>query len=337
EGIIIQRPTTTTVSTATINYTSSGNTTAPVLSGSPTSVADAVPASQMLANIGDFVWFDADEDGIQDGGEEGIEGITLNLSGSGLDIDVQTDADGNYLFPSLFPGTYTLTVTPTTDYPSISASDQGGDDAVDSDFDAVGNSTVILVGGSGSDISVDVALNTTPLPVELLEFEANGQAESVSLMWMTASELNNQGFSIERKTTEGSFAEIAFVAGQGTSSALHTYSFVDENVQMGQVYWYRLKQYDLDGRFSFSDIVSVSMETESVIRCFPNPVVDELNIRAEHRIRSISLYDLTGRVVLRQEVNTINPTIKLAEIPKGRYWVKIIDERGQSHRQALTK
>lgn len=337
EEILIERPTTTTVSTATVNYTISGNSHAATLRGAPTSVGDAVGPAEMLANIGDFVWDDTNMDGIQDGGELGIAGINLNLTGAGINVDVQTDADGNYLFPSLFSGTYTLTVSTNTDYPSISTSDQGGNDAVDSDFDGSGNSTVIMVGGTGNDVSVDVALNSTPLPVELLDFVANVQNENVALIWYTATEVNSRGFSIERKTSVGSFEEIAFVEGVGNSTKIQSYRFVDEKVEPGDNYFYRLKQIDINGQFSLSDVIEISLIDNPQINCFPNPVSNQLHIESQSEIKKVEIFDLSGKMLLIQEFHKLNPTLDVSSLMNGYFWVRVTDQNGRSFQQIIEK
>ncbi len=95
------------------------------------------------------------------------------------------------------------------------------------------------------------------IPVELTSFAANVNENNVTLNWTTATELNNQGFDVERNSGNG-FEKIGFVAGFGTSSEIHTYSYVDGSLQEG-TYTYRLKQVDFDGTFEYSDVVEVDV------------------------------------------------------------------------------
>ncbi len=114
-----------------------------------------------------------------------------------------------------------------------------------------------------------------PIPVELTSFTAKVIDYKVVLNWSTATELNNQGFEIQRKIksdTENEWERVAFVAGFGTVTQPKSYSYIDE-VQSG-IYLYRLKQIDYDGSFSYSDEVEVDvnlLKEFSLEQNFPNP------------------------------------------------------------------
>jgi len=88
------------------------------------------------------------------------------------------------------------------------------------------------------------------VPVELTSFAANVNENNVTLNWVTASEINNQGFNVERNAGNG-FEKIGFVAGFGTTTETHSYTYNDNSLQEG-TYTYRLKQVDYDGTFEYS-------------------------------------------------------------------------------------
>ena len=81
-------------------------------------------------------------------------------------------------------------------------------------------------------------------------FSANVLDKKVVLDWGTATELNNNGFEVQRKSGAGDFATIGFVKGAGTSTNQHNYSFTDKDLFSGK-YSYRLKQMDDDGKYEF--------------------------------------------------------------------------------------
>ena len=112
-----------------------------------------------------------------------------------------------------------------------------------------------------------------PLPVELTSFTASTNGAEVILNWSTATELNNYGFEIQRKVLGGDFATVAFVKGQGTTTQQNQYSFADKNLDEGK-YFYRLKQMDYGGQFSYSQIVEVDVRTldnYTLEQNYPNP------------------------------------------------------------------
>jgi hypothetical protein len=112
------------------------------------------------------------------------------------------------------------------------------------------------------------------LPVELVEFRANAIGTDVELNWRTASESNNYGFEIHRKQSNSEFQKVGFVPGYGTTTQAQSYRFVDSKLPMG-TYYYRLKQIDRDGSFSFSAVVeavaSLAPETFELRQNHPNP------------------------------------------------------------------
>ncbi len=111
------------------------------------------------------------------------------------------------------------------------------------------------------------------VPVELTSFSALVNGTSVSLNWSTATELNNYGFEVQRKSLNGNFATIGFVNGKGTSTVINDYSFTDNELEEGK-YFYRLKQIDYDGKYEYSKIIEVDvrmLSSFSLEQNYPNP------------------------------------------------------------------
>ncbi len=118
---------------------------------------------------------------------------------------------------------------------------------------------------------------TEIVPVELLAFTASVRNSDVELLWSTATELNNLGFEIERSIDgQDNFVTVGFVDGKGSSTEINYYSFTDRPQVSGvnQIY-YRLKQVDFDGTFSYSDVVNVSYDVPAefvLSQNYPEPV-----------------------------------------------------------------
>ena len=110
-------------------------------------------------------------------------------------------------------------------------------------------------------------------PVELLSLNAEIIGKNVQLNWITATETNSYGFSIERSRNNSSFEEVGFVNAAGNSSSIKNYKFVD-NLTVSGKYYYRLKQIDMDGTFEYSPEVEVSINNPddfSLSQNYPNP------------------------------------------------------------------
>ena len=140
------------------------------------------------------------------------------------------------------------------------------------------------------------------IPVELTSFSANVVDRSVVLNWTTATEVNNQGFEIEISEDGTNFNNIGFVPGFGTTTEPKSYSYTDQSVNSG-TYYYRLKQIDFDGSFTYSDVVEVEVSLPiefSLEQNYPNPFNPSTSIQFSLPINArvvISIFNLVGEKV----------------------------------------
>lgn len=135
------------------------------------------------------------------------------------------------------------------------------------------------------------------LPVELLSFEAAlSPSGVVTLSWSTATEINNEGFYIQKApalSDELQWEDIRFVEGNGNKESLSTYTCTDE--YFTQDAYYRLKQVDYDGQFEYHDMVFVGFPMDAGINVFPNPFTDRLYIQLREGGYHVSIRDLYGK------------------------------------------
>lgn len=166
------------------------------------------------------------------------------------------------------------------------------------------------------------------LPVTLLEFEAKRKNQTTDLSWLTASEQNNKGFTVQRSSNGLNFTDIGFVpaAGNGNSAAAQKYSFTDLLPFKGRNY-YRLLQQDIDGKTKSSEIRIVDFSKNSVVTIYPNPTVSVINISissAANEQVQLRITDITGRVLKLQNYNNASGTIQLDvnNLSKGIYMLE---------------
>ncbi len=121
---------------------------------------------------------------------------------------------------------------------------------------------------------MNFAIAYNSVPVELTSFNASTNGDgNINLNWSTATETNNQGFEIERKSINNEFEKIGYVTGYGTTTEPKSYSFTDDKISTGK-YSYRLRQIDFDGTFEYSNEIEieVSIPNEYFLRQnYPNP------------------------------------------------------------------
>jgi hypothetical protein len=140
------------------------------------------------------------------------------------------------------------------------------------------------------------------IPVELTSFTANVTGNSVNLNWNTATELNNSGFEVERKSTNSNYVKVGFVAGFGTTTEPKTYSFTENDLAVGN-YSYRLKQVDFNGAFEYSNEINadvVAPAKYSLDQNYPNPFNPSTLIKysvAKDGFVTVSIFNLLGEKV----------------------------------------
>jgi photosystem II stability/assembly factor-like uncharacterized protein len=141
------------------------------------------------------------------------------------------------------------------------------------------------------------------LPVELTTFLATLSNNRVQLFWKTASELNNQGFEIQRKLENSEWVTIGFTKGQGTTTQNNSYEFSDNVTHINSgIVQYRLKQIDFNGDYEYSDIVEVQIAPAkfSLQQNYPNPFNPSTKINWQSPVASwqtLKVYDILGNEV----------------------------------------
>lgn len=138
--------------------------------------------------------------------------------------------------------------------------------------------------------------------VELISFSAELSAKNVLLSWITVTETNSYGFSIERAKENSSFNEIGFVNAAGNISSIKNYKFVDKLIFSGK-YFYRLKQIDMDGTFEYSSEVEVTTNNPgefTLSQNYPNPFNPSTKVKYSVPFSSnikLILYDVLGNKI----------------------------------------
>lgn len=205
----------------------------------------------------------------------------------------------------------------------------GANTSIDVDMDGSGGGTLNisgdLIAGAGTtlngygDVTVGGTISPTtlaydnqinwPLPVKLTQFYAKISNNIVTLYWATASETNNDYFMIEKSADGRQFVPVARVNGAGNSSQLRAYSITDREIS-SPVMYYRLRQTDFDGAFSFSNIIVVKNAAipSDHVNVYPNPAVKGQEITLSYSSlhnggeANITLSSAAGRVVFSKDI-----------------------------------
>jgi Secretion system C-terminal sorting domain len=169
---------------------------------------------------------------------------------------------------------------------------------------------------------------TNPLPIDLVSFDAEIINDVVKLSWKTASELNNDFFTVEKSQDAIDFKKVVDVQGKGNSSSEELYTAIDYNPYFGFSY-YRLKQTDYDGVYEYSDLVIVQNDKKVQASIFPNPVIGNTFYLSmdgsEGQEVLVAVYDTMGALVysktILQQSGSMVATIDLPKLFSGLYIV----------------
>jgi hypothetical protein len=140
---------------------------------------------------------------------------------------------------------------------------------------------------------------TTVLAVTLFDFKAASKNNGIELTWSTGSEVNCKGFEIEKSTDGKTFFALGFVNGKGNSSPINQYSFTDADLK-NEHNFYRLKQVDINGNFSYSKVIQINYSNSSTLTIAPNPLSGSTTISfdlPQSQKVSLQIFDIEGRLI----------------------------------------
>jgi len=182
-----------------------------------------------------------------------------------------------------------------------------------------GNSNLLKIGDDTFwNTGAGTFVGTSILDIELVAFYATQRETSVELNWTTASEVNNDFFTIERSRDGINFDGIGDKNGAANSSSEIYYSFLDSNVYSSLIY-YRLKQTDFDGSTTTSQPIKISFIDDVNFKIFPNPAVEFFNIQGKVK-GNVNIYTSTG-ILIQTIENYVGGLIPVKHFERGNYLV----------------
>jgi hypothetical protein len=176
-----------------------------------------------------------------------------------------------------------------------------------------------------------LASSSSPLPIELLDFRGKYINNQSVLSWVTASEKDNDYFILERSENARDFTQIGKIDGAGNSNSFLNYQFIDVK-PIDQVAYYRLKQVDFDGQYSYSQVIALrnNQKLNAELKAYPNPsngnflitnipfdegddfVCQVYNLQGELMRKDLHISDASGNLLLQ-----------LNELKSGVYWIRL--------------
>lgn len=302
------------------------------------------------AGLGNYVWIDGNTDGIQDANEVGVPGVTVTLfndAGNAIQSTI-TDQNGYYTFPNLAPGSYSVGFGTLPPNLAFTQSNIGANDSMDNDvvnitslpngLPSYGQTAIVTIVAGEYNPTVDAGLKLQfPLGVAGIHASAtlNGQIANVS--WTTTDEKNVRDFEIERSVDNKIFAKVATKQAKGNTIGNTNYDIQNDIKElMNEItVYYRVKVYDFDGQYLYSNVVFVNptqTEVDDVV-LYPTPFTTEITVgynAIEESQLEIEITDLVGAVVKKQTniVGIGQNQILLSDLgtlSSGNYFIKLVD------------
>jgi hypothetical protein len=193
--------------------------------------------------------------------------------------------------------------------------------------ETVNNLSVVTATGINAFSDWTLEGDNAPLPVTLVSFTGKASQVGNELTWITASELNNKGFEVQRSVNGKDFTTFTFVNGKGTTNAKQTYTFTDA---FGEAY-YRLVQVDFDGKTTPSNVIFVGTKTSIQASIAPNPSIGAARLvlsGTDNEVLTLSVISSNGKVVetLSGNAATLSETFYgiSGQLKAGSYFVKVV-------------
>jgi hypothetical protein len=195
------------------------------------------------------------------------------------------------------------------------------------------------VAGSGGDLTSCNFPNGV-LPVSWVDFTASLQSNSaVTLAWEVSAQIDNKGYYIEHSTDGSAWDELGYVQSAATSKSIENYNYTDINPVSGSNY-YRIKQVDIDGNSSYSEIkIVVLTGKNSQLSIWPNPAKDVVNVKYDGDCidaRAI-IFDQMGRMISSFALHSGNNSVNVSNLSTGNYIVHVQSADGTACNGKLIK
>lgn len=188
-------------------------------------------------------------------------------------------------------------------------------------------SNIAGIAGGGANVgSVTIQCLSTVLPVQIISFTGRNDQRNNILEWQTSSEVSNAYFEIQRSIDGIHFESLGDVVGEGNSSIIKNYSFVDDRF-VANTNYYRLKQFDIDNKFQYSKVATITSHKTNAISIFPNPGKESttISVTREFLNSQVNLVTIEGRVIRSFTLDNEEQSIDISTLAMGVYSLQFKD------------
>jgi hypothetical protein len=182
--------------------------------------------------------------------------------------------------------------------------------------------TITVTGESTEYILGSIGL---PLPLTLISFGATKCNSGICLFWSTENEQDFSHFEIEKSNDASNFFKITTVQARNFSGA-NSYSSTDVAPSIGNIY-YRLKQVNSDGSFTYSRIIKIALDKPKMISLQPNPAVNTILVKGIEDYQQIRIKDINGKILMQKNIKASIEEVNISPFAKGIYLLQLLNTR----------
>jgi ELWxxDGT repeat protein len=178
------------------------------------------------------------------------------------------------------------------------------------------------------------------LPVEWLGAEVNWQFNNGLIEWYTTEENNIETYRVQRKLFGEDFETIAELSPQGEGNSIQSYNYLDVSIpEEADLIHYRIQELDLDGKSSYSEVLTLKRRKSVQFTAYPNPGRETLRVKANPRFKDcwLSVSDLNGKILSEQRLGMTETIISTEHLKSGTYLIIIEDKNGETQCRKWTK
>ncbi len=224
---------------------------------------------------------------------------------------------------------------PPVSYQWLSCSGPCGPGSVHSAIPGATSSQIVAASGVSYKVVAiyangDRDSSTSVLPVKLLNFKGKNMNNTNILNWVTINETNAAEFEVERSVNGEMYTQVGIVKAAGNSTNEKAYGYTDNNVASFTNY-YRLKMVDINGAYSYSSIIKLTMEGKAGFQVNPNPIENGIIKLYGSNMKLAKVYDINGKLLLNQTIsNGFQAEISINNLVKGVYMINVTSTDGGS-------
>lgn len=288
--------------------------------------------------IGDRIWYDSNQNGLQDTGEPPASGILVELFGvDGKIAQRITDSNGNFTIDNIIPGSYYLKFSPGA-Y-QFTVANSGSNDHLDSDVThANGNGTTswFTVVVQEINYSYDAGLVNTTGRMQWYDQGGSYQGDHNEIWWETIGEEMIDRFELQRAYPgSNQFDLLDIIQPKGDRDLIQKYIVEDHDIDKSGVYKYRIMSRDLFSNDQYSPEILINVLGEMKMILYPNPATEKVNFAFYNKEKdeiNISIFNNLGILVksfpkvLLSRNSVFYKEISLDDLPAGNYHVRVIGQ-----------